>query len=653
MAMQARLSHHTALRWRYIEVALVAAACAMAGCLRLATAADVYASSTAAGANNGTNWANAYTNLQTAVNACAAGDRLFTNAPWGTPFHLTATVSNKDHFLWVGNQGPDRATVLFGGIYGSGFVDVGGGTGDFAKSGIAAKPFMVAYDVKQDDYLGTVTKCAITPEIAAFVGRLGWSPALARQWYGFLAENTSTPTTPGDGQWGWDAGTGTLLVDPPGAPTLGAATPLIVYSDPAVTHGVYAVDCDHSRIEGVTTFWYPVANGNDGYGLRGDNCTDFVFAKCVAHVSGWHSIGFAGGYAGNVGNYDCRVVDCFANGVTGDETGLTTNCLIFFQYTAPTRWGNNYGVRNVCIPTPRLLATGLPTMSNWGCIPLLSHAASGSSMNGIHWIDNLGIDFTTQLASNGATNTSRGVMLSAANTPTPANPLVQSDYPIQSKRNVSIGRMTIDRNSKVAYEGDLYDRSGHGVTSGAAGTMISGSGAAVNIWAKNLTLLTGNYADVFFTNIDSGDTLYFDGLRALMQGTVNRKGLILQGSDTGTVDNVYLANCEFESDDNTNHSPLLAVGTTYTNNLRDVFSYGNNRFGAGCEGSLQHTNPVNAPQNMTWWRTNVNGGSTDAGLLDFNWGATAAAKVDFVRQRWLRENLPPRAYVPSTVVIAQ
>lgn len=608
------------------------------------TVAIIYASSIATGPNNGTSWANAYTNLQTAINAMSAGDWLYTNAPWATPFKATFTVTGKHGSRIIGDQGPSGRTVVSGAMVSASWVDAGGGV--FSLGGFAAEPVHLAYDFKQDDYLGTVTGCTITPQIAAYVARLGWHPSKARAWFGFLKKTAGTQSAPGEGEYGYSAGT--VFVNPPGSPTLATMQPLTYFTTPTIGQLFDVSDCNGFKIEGMTCFWSPQTAGNNGYGISASNCVNSEIARCEFIASGWHPAGFQGGYTGNVGNYDCRMSDCLANGCTGDEIGNAgQNTFVFYQHDNPTRWGNNVGIRLIGICNPRLLTTGRPAYDGFRANPFLSHSLSGTSYTGVAWIDCLGIDFSAQLiAKHGITNAAIGSFILHSQGPEPGNALDGTTFPVTARRCACVGLMALT-SSRVAYWDPLIDRDGCGTT---AGTPMAFNTTSVKFFGSNVHMITGNMTDSYFAQVGSDDVFVLTGERnrILDQGTVARKAFLLQASDTGTADNVFITNLDLDAAGGTNRSVLLAGGTIYTNNFRDVFSGGGNRFGNALEGTLQHTNPGNAPQNMAAWQALINGGSADVGLVDLGWGATGAEKADFIRAQWMRQNPPPRAYMGAT-----
>lgn len=607
--------------------------------------ANIYANSLATGADDGTSWDDAYTDLQDAIDAMSPGDVLYTNATFASPFRGGYEVDGKHGSRIIGDQGPHGQTVVTGATVSSDWVDAGGGV--FSLSGFSAEPVRVAYDFKQDDDAGTVTGCVITPAIAAYVARLGWSPSKARAWYGFMVKTSGTQTAPGNGEYGYSGGV--LYVNPPGSPNLATMEPLTFYTSPTIGQLIDVVNCDHFRIDGFTLFWSPQTSGNNGYGISAANCVGSEISRCEFIANGWHCAGFQGGFTDNIGNYDCVMSDCLANGCTGDEVTSGQNPFVFYQHENPVKWGNNHGIRLVAICNPRLLTTGAPSYSSFRANPFLSHSVSGTSYENINWIDCVGIDFADQLITkHSITNTGVGFFILHAQGPEPSDPLDGSTYPVHSRRCVCVGRMALT-SSRVAYWDLMIDRDGSGTT---AITPMAFNTAAIYMWFSGLHMLTGNMATSYFAEVGDNDVIVLTGARnrILDQGTVARKAFILQASDTGTADNIYIGNTDVDAQGGTTRSVLLAGGTIYTNNFRDAVSRGGNRFGNGLEGTLQHTNAGNAPQNMAAWQSLISGGSSDEGLVDLGWGSTADAKANAVRMHWMKKCPPPRAFNPSGAV---
>ena len=135
-----------------------------------------------------------------------------------------------------------------------------------------------------------------------------------------------------------------------------------------------------------------------------------------------------------------------------------------------------------------------------------------------------------------------------------------------------------------------------------------------------------------------------------MQLTTAKSGFLGQSSDDATDDNFHMLGADWDSTGAVTHAIIKAgSGTIYDNNFRAVRSGGANRFGSGLEGFAYYSNTggVPTPRDFSWERSNIASASTDEGPVTLGWGATAAAKAEFLRAQWMKENPPPRSYNPT------
>lgn len=93
--------------------------------------ATIYADTTATGANDGSSWADAYTTLQTAVDALTEGDTLYANAPEGTPFRPALRSAMPDDVTIYTSRGSNGETWI-NNLYTASWTDAGGGVWSLA-----------------------------------------------------------------------------------------------------------------------------------------------------------------------------------------------------------------------------------------------------------------------------------------------------------------------------------------------------------------------------------------------------------------------------------------------------------------------------------------------------------------------------------------
>lgn len=606
----------------------------------------IYANSVATGANNGTSYVNGYTNLQDGLNALAAtlpanpDSVLYGNAPWHTPFKGSFNINAVNNFQIRLNEGPDKETVVFGGLTNAGWTDQ---TGGVFRVALGAEPQFCGYYQGQDDYLGTLSGCVITAEVAAYCAYVGWHPSKARAWPIFLAKAGSPTTTPTEGQYSYTGGF--LYVNPPGAPTLAQVIVNTYYSNSAQVHGLNVISCQNWDVIGLTSFFYPVVAGNFGYGYRGDNCVRGRFIRCDAHVSGWHGGGFAGASGGYTGDYDVQLVNCLSNGVTCDEAGasFSINNFVFYQHSNPARWGNNYGTGLLAIPNPRLLTTGRPVITNWVANAFLAHSNVGSDLKDIIWRRSVSLDFTDPIcAKHTITNPNIGVLCEHSNGPAPTDVNDVKTYAAQLRQVVSYGRSGLSKSNQVSYDRVLVDRIGHGLRSIGP---LHGFTFVFITNLKGCTVLTGNCARAFVEVTEANDWVKFDGGNYLLcqkdDGAIGFRCALAESSTDNTGDNIFIGGgLRLDGSGNGALHNIVRAGnfTIYTNGPRDVVSDGTNIFGTNLEGGWGRESQNFVPNTLAYYLANVAGASTDLINQNLNWGLTETEKANTLRRLWLDEN---------------
>lgn len=377
--------------------------------------ATIYCSSLAAGANNGTSWTDAYTSLQSAVDASASGDTILSNSTEAAPLRpATRSASNR---TIITDEGPSGETWISNG-YTATWTDAGGGVFSVA---LATKPAQVAYDFKRDDEDGTVTgvdlnNAAYSPSVDRAIAAFGAiTKADLVAWYGFLSENTSTPTTPSVGEWGYSSGT--LYIHPPGSPAIASVNALAQYCpdeiDAINLNGNGNQVIATSRAFGLTTILTPGAGGNAGYSVKLGG-TNGRIRGVRGIANGWHAMGhaIASSTAGS------RIERCINITHAAEGDSDAANPFVFFSSDG----GSNYlGDRLISVLVPLLRYDGSPLQTSFNGLLGLSHTtALGTFINDLLWKRCYSLDLTALIeAKHSVSVAGVGSFISASNAVTP------------------------------------------------------------------------------------------------------------------------------------------------------------------------------------------------------------------------------------------
>ena len=248
-----------------------------------------YASKTATGANNGTSWADAYTDLQAALNAVQNGDTLHLDAPESNPWRGGFSLNSRQDWLITTDQGPSGETWLRGGRVFSDWQQSGA-----VFSRTMLEPSRVTWDFKRDDAAGTVTGVDLgVPRAAQWLPQFGRTAAECVQWYGFLYRAPVATATPADGEWSYL--NGVLHVNPPGSPTAGEFAAKCEVPVRSI-NALLVASCSNFEIDGkgLTGILYPDRGGNSGYVVEINAGSGGTINGGRGIAVGWHGFGTAG-----------------------------------------------------------------------------------------------------------------------------------------------------------------------------------------------------------------------------------------------------------------------------------------------------------------------------------------------------------------------
>lgn len=596
-------------------------------------AANIYAKSDAAGANNGTSFTDAYTNLQTALTAVQSGDTLFTDTPTGTPWVGGYTIVNKDNWLWVTDSGPNAQTHLNNAKKMS---TATGPTSDVFAFTIAVEPTHVAYDLKQDDYLGTVTGCTVSVwERLLLSFWYGANPDWARCWYGFLAKDSVQDTTPADNTYTYTGGV--CYVNPPGTPDQTTFRDKAIYNDVPVS-GIEITNCDGYQIKSLSglgyplwVHFYPAITAGNGYGIRALGCAEATLANARGSVLGYHSFGFAGAGAGP----RCRMRSLFSVNLTGDEGGaFGLNPYVFYQPDGQPEYGGHRGTNLVAYCLPRMLWNGQPVNSSYRANPCLAHTDTSNNYRDVNWYYVMGVDKTDGInLKHTLSNTQGGSTVSGPALATGTTVNNYLSYPNRVERSVFIGRQFLDSAAIVDYWLCLFDRDGCGNTTSNSGMNCAvGSISATSI--RDSYVISGNYNTGLFFGINVGDYIAATNTRFLMQGTVDKTGLFSIVGFSSATDTVYMNSLEVKSNQAVGHALLRAEqANVWNNNFNDVVSNGANIFDTTLTGAAYHSNTGAVPTPMTFaaYFAAIQGAATDKNQA-IDWSLDTPG---WLRARWM------------------
>ena len=578
----------------------------------------LYAKSDAAGANDGTSWADAYTNLQTALTAMGTGDTLYTDAPEAVPFVGGFSRSGINDFTVVTDAGPNGETWITNKRTAT-WTDAGGGVFSLV---LAAEPAGVVYDFKRDDLVGTVTGVdltlpGVTRAIAKYKSRRPLNINDLRAWYGFLRDGGAT-TTPSEGEWGYTGGV--LYINPPGSPDLATVNSLAAYCPNGVDGISYGSCSNYTHRGRLIGLCYPGISGNAGYIVEGLSSTGGTIEGVIGIASGYHTAGF-NSFSGS----NNTLKDCLSVGMAdANGNGLQQPWVFFSDSTSSGHVGTGLAM----VVTGLLDTSGSPLFTDFSPSPLYSHTSGSPETISVDWFDILSLDFHEQLeAKHAITLGGSGNLGGAGNVPTISDRLDPDTYTCSINRAITWGNSALPANSMV-HDQCIFDRGdvdSDGVNGPGYVKLLS------SFALKRSLVITGAFTVAWVRGNSSTEQIVFDNTTFIEDNILNanRGSSILALASSG-LNCIKLQNgCRFLTRGGNSSGQVVRVTfpDVWTQNFRGLLSDGTNEFASGefSTNTLLHNNSAVTPRNSTWWQANIVDGSTDDFVADLDVAAIEAA----------------------------
>ena len=562
---------------------------------------DIYIDSTVGSSGDGSTWAQAFKTIAEAT--IVNGDTVYLNAPQAMPLRESVALSGLQDVQFRCDQGSNGEAWITDGRKSNSWIDAGGGIFTLA---LAAKPTHVVYDFKQDDQVGTKTGCDFTsPRIQQAIQRFGLTTRESQLYpfYGFLRENTGTPTTPAVGEWGYSAGT--LYVNPAASVTLQDVKDLCEYTPGGVSAAILFTNATNCQVlTGLVGRLFPDQMSNGGYIVRFDGAgagDGNQIVGCRAYASGWHSFGHVSDAD------DGRLIqDCISVGCTGDELGSASQDPV--AETVAVNNTYNHNVRNfVTIGVPRFDTAGVPVkLSNVPSLGISHTQGAGTQYDGLHYDNCLYIDFHSQIEAKhslGAMSTTNGQVSHGGGT-LPTDPTDFAQYRNTCTNSWFLGRC-IHTMSPVGYRYCLMDR-----TVGGEDPL---DGRAVNQTKPyapffDCAIFTGAYkwSSAYMYILTTAANVIWTRCHVYGQSNTPNNGIFRNDLAQSTPQTIQLIDCMFDAGTN----DALIKGSQYNADFAQLGSNGGNTKGLGLTywGRLNDT----TGRKHTWWTTDSASLTADA-----------------------------------------
>lgn len=604
-----------------------------------------YLSTTASGTGDGSSWENAFTQESELEAVFSTGDVAYLDSNPEFPLRSMSFSSIDDAEL-IGSAGPNGQTYFTNAYKSAGWTS--NGAYGWQLSGFSSKPAEVTYNWRLDDEEGSITGCSLSSRILKYYRKWGWINKYAYKGYGWLLEDTTTPTTPASGKWGYSGGV--LYVNPPESDDQSTFMDLCEYY-PNGVNGITFSLCENFYIHGGMEFdRYPGDASNSGYGIKGVSCTYCTIEDVFVREGGWHGLGIASDSGpGNI------IRHCIVNGVQSKNIAMNS---FVFTWHSSTGTPNFLGDDLVSILAPMALypvdGKAAPRHTNTYVTHGLSHATDTTSdFNGGVWSKMLGWDWTKELEDfHSVTFTTNGTTLRQ-----PLSPIGHSDgsigdpwdidtYPVKIYNSAFLGRSILS--NELAWINCINDRETDGRGGSESGghnlQYISGASTAINLNWKNCTVISGNYGrplggvQDLIGLIEDGSTIVMHGCKILLQSTNSNSSLFGLRADDLAVKNFLLTGNKIDCESTVNHYWYRATtNSPYDNNFSVIESGGNNELSLIMDGAGSAPLGGAFTRDIAWHQANITGGATDS-QTDLNWGSTSSEKAEYLRNYWV-ENM--------------
>ncbi|WP_333828297.1 hypothetical protein [Pararhodobacter sp.] len=550
-----------------------------------------YVDPQATGTGNGSSWANAFTTFEQFWVACSDGDTInirgkFTPAEATVGFGLGVRRRlriRRDH-------GSEGNTVVDGRAYGE-WTDEGGGVFSIA---LPSNPRALAFDLQQDDADGTVTGVNWNdPKAKAYRERWNRPVSDLLAWHGFMEEAFVTSTTPAEGFWSYTGGR--MYGRFPGDPDLATVNEKACWfsGTQGVTWASAARECYiYGRTEVIFTPSHIGSQGYSEYFLDAQDCT---VADTVAHMCGYHSVGFAA--ASRDGNVAlCCTTNCMAS---NNESALA-NPYVFYSNQANYENARHVGHDLFFAAYPLLDTTGAPILLQSGYTASLgySHTDGNVTMRGIEWPGCGQVDFCDQIALKSGSprfHSSHNAFISAAN----HGPVQQVDdgsvWGVTAWGGAALGVCSFPAN-RVDYTDCVFDRDNRGRDSDNLFLASISQGQSNRRFRMRRGAIFGGACNGWISNMANGSQALFENVRMVVE-----QGTIMKAVNSIDLDNptFRFGGCLFEF--RADFSALLSTGIAGVFNAgptAGLKSLGGNVFVGGVMGQ---TGP-GFPGAATTWR---------------------------------------------------